>query len=173
PASVAFLSATSSQGSCANAGGTVTCNLGTVPVAGSVLVRIGVAPSTPGRVTNSVSVGTSSLDLVASNNLAVGVTDVQLPPLILTPPQDQTVTNGATVTFTATVSGTPPLAFQWQFNGVDLSGAINPSLTLSNVSLASAGSYRLRVTNNVGTASSAAALLTVVVSPVNHPPTIS
>src|SRR6266498_1991948 len=107
------------------------------------------------------------VDPFGTNNTSsvVAVTEVQLAPAILTAPQSQRVTNGAEVTFLASASGTPPLAYQWQFNGTDLPGATSVSLTLSNVTSASAGSYRLRVSNSVGSVFSAPALLTVLAPP--------
>ncbi len=60
------------------------------------------------------------------------------------------VTNGGIVTFAALASGPGPLAYQWQFNGVNVSGATNTSLTVSNLSSASAGTYRLVVTGPGG-----------------------
>jgi hypothetical protein len=52
-------------------------------------------------------------------------------PLILTQPISQTVTNAGTdVTFSVVASGAA--TYQWQLNGVDIFGATNSSLTLSN-----------------------------------------
>jgi hypothetical protein len=36
-----------------------------------------------------------------------------------------------------------PLTFQWQFDGADLAGAISNRLTLTNVTLADLGVYRV------------------------------
>ena len=74
-------------------------------------------------------------------------------------PASLIVTNGGIVTFAALASGPGPLAYQWQFNGVNVSGATNTSLTVSNLSSASAGTYRLVVTGPGGsiTSSNAAA----------------
>ena len=132
------------------------------------MVTIAVAPTVPGRATNSVIVSTRSIDLVSSNNSAIAVTDIQLAPAILLQPQSQSVTNGVSVsvTFTASASGTAPLTYQWQFNGTDLTGATGPTLILNNVSPASGGGYRLRVTNSVGSVFSATATLTVLSAPV-------
>jgi outer membrane protein assembly factor BamB len=83
------------------------------------------------------------------------------PPTITTPPQTQSVAYGASVTFSADASGTLPFSYQWQKNGADIAGATGASLVLSGVKPADGGLYRVRVSNSVGAATSAAATLTV------------
>lgn len=64
--------------------------------------------------------------------------------------------------FSVSASGTAPLAYQWRTNGVDLAGgASSPTLTLTNVTTANAGSYTVRVSNTGGSAVSDPATLTV------------
>jgi hypothetical protein len=84
------------------------------------------------------------------------------PPTIVTQPQSQTVTNGANVTFSVVVSGTPPLRFRWHKDGVPLPVATNSTLTLLNVNSSDAGVYFVIVSNSLGTATSSNAVLTVV-----------
>jgi hypothetical protein len=82
-------------------------------------------------------------------------------PAFTTQPQSQTVTAGGSVTFTAQATGTPAPTFQWTRNGTVLPGATSASLTLSSVQTGDAGSYAVVATNSAGTATSAAATLTV------------
>jgi hypothetical protein len=63
------------------------------------------------------------------------------PPAITSQSQNQTVTNGASVTFSVNATGTPPLNFQWQCNGTNLPGAVSSNLTLTGVTFAQAGFY--------------------------------
>ncbi len=51
---------------------------------------------------------------------AVAMVKVGLPPAIATQPSNQTATLGGVVTLNTTVSGTGPLAYQWQCNGTNL-----------------------------------------------------
>ena len=88
-----------------------------------------------------------------------------LSPFITSPPLDQTVTAGASVTLRATAIGTPAPAYQWQKNGVDVAGATFPALTFAAIILADAGRYSVTATNLAGTAS-AEATLTVRAAPV-------
>lgn len=57
---------------------------------------------------------------------------------------------GETVSVTATVSGSAPLAYQWQREGVDLPGASSPTLVLEDFAPGDAGAYTLRVTGACG-----------------------
>lgn len=79
-------------------------------------------------------------------------------PSITGQPASAVVTNGATVLFSATASGPGPLTYQWQLNGVNLSGATNSSLSVTNLAAASAGSYRLVVTGPGGSVTSSNAV---------------
>jgi hypothetical protein len=95
--------------------------------------------------------------------------NVIAPPSFTMLPTNQFVFAGANVTFTAATSGGLPQSFQWQKNGanltdgVNLSGSATLSLSLSNVTSASAGSYTLIASNIAGTATSAPpAVLTIL-----------
>ncbi len=78
-------------------------------------------------------------------------------------PTNQTVKVGSTVSFSATVTGSLPLYYQWYLTATNnpLAGATNSTLTLTNVQLANAGVYFMMVTNYLGSAVSTNALLTV------------
>ena len=82
-------------------------------------------------------------------------------PTFSSQPASQTVLQGSTVTLNPSVSGTAPITYQWNQNGLPLTGATNQSLTLTNVQATNAGSYTLTATNSIGGAVSSAAILTV------------
>ncbi len=89
------------------------------------------------------------------------------PPTIMTPPANQTVAVGQTATFSVTASGTAPLSYQWQNNGVDISGATSASYTTPAATTQDNGAqFRVVVSNSVGSATSNAATLTVDSPPV-------
>jgi hypothetical protein len=88
------------------------------------------------------------------------------PPAISSEPASQTVTLGTNVTFTVGATGSNPLGCQWRFNGTNLAGATNPSLSLTNVQTASAGAYDVVVSNTAGLAASAPATLAVTLPEV-------
>src|SRR5262245_12006238 len=62
-------------------------------------------------------------------------------PSLGTQPVDQFVRRGDTATLAVSAAGTPPLSFQWKFNGTDLPSATNSTLVLTNISPAQDGSY--------------------------------
>ena len=88
-------------------------------------------------------------------------------PVVINPPASRTNSPGTTATFTVTTSGTAPLSYQWLrnlaplANGGRISGATASTLAISNLQPADAGNYTVVVTNIVGAATSAVAVLTV------------
>jgi glucose/arabinose dehydrogenase len=101
---------------------------------------------------------------------AGSVFKVQFPanqvPSITMQPANQTVIEGQPVTFSVSANGTAPLAYQWQRNTVNISGANAPSYMISTTVLADNGAkFRCVVTNAFSTVTSSEATLTVLVDP--------
>src|SRR5208283_3804807 len=71
---------------------------------------------------------------------------------------------GATASFSVVAAGSHPFSYQWSFNGTNLMGANNSTLTLTNVQLSSAGSYAVVVTNAYGSVISSNAVLTASIA---------
>jgi len=86
-------------------------------------------------------------------------------PAIISGPASVTTNAEAPVAFEVTVVGSAPLAYQWQFDGLDVAGATGASLTISDAQATNAGSYTVVVTNLVGRVTSPVATLTVVLPP--------
>ena len=82
-------------------------------------------------------------------------------PKIPTPPTDQSVSVGATVTEQVFASGVGPLSYQWRFNDVEIVGAIKRTLILTNIQSTNAGGYSVVVANNSGSITSRVARLDV------------
>lgn len=83
-------------------------------------------------------------------------------PSIVTQPANQTVVVGKTATFTVVASGSEPLTYQWQRGTTAIMGATTATYTTPLTALADSGSsFRVVVTNSVGSAISNAATLTV------------
>jgi len=78
--------------------------------------------------------------------------------VIATPPLDQFVIAGSNATFTVDANGSTPLSYRWQFNGTNIAGATNGSLTVSDVQTANAGLYTVVVSNLVSVTSASASL---------------
>jgi hypothetical protein len=84
-------------------------------------------------------------------------------PSITIEPLGQVVVRGAEVTLKVAATDISPLKYQWQFNGVNLPGATNSTLTVPNVQASQAGQYVVVVSSDTGVTSPAAMLS--VISP--------
>jgi len=165
PAGTAFVSATTSQGSCGQNAGQVTCSLGFINSGSSVVVDLQLIAASAGTLVNTATASSVEADLDSSNNTRSEITSALAPALILTPPQNQTVIAGTTATFTVNAAGDGLLAYQWRRDGTDLPGQTGSTLTISNVQAIDAAGYSVRVSNPVSSAVSVAATLTVLVTP--------
>jgi len=66
--SVTFVSATSTQGACSQAGGVVTCSVGTMASGATVTITIVVRPTAVGTLGNNATVTSQTADPNAANN---------------------------------------------------------------------------------------------------------
>lgn len=103
---------------------------------------------------------TNACGQATSNNATVTVATA---PSISGHPSSAAVCSGQTQQFCVTASGSTPLTYQWERDGVNLGGATSSCYTASL-----AGTYRCTVTNSCGSVQSNAAVLTI-----NTAPTIS
>ncbi|MFM2082123.1 MAG: hypothetical protein RL380_814 [Verrucomicrobiota bacterium] len=103
-------------------------------------------------ITNSAGSVTSSVATLTVSNTA---------PSIATNPVALAIYTGETAAFSVVANGTAPLAYQWRFNGTNLSGATNDDYSFNNAQLTNAGNYTVIVTNAIGSVTSAVAALTV------------
>ncbi len=95
------------------------------------------------------------------DNVAIIPVPAGTAPFITSNPQPQLVSVGDSATFTAHAVGSPTLTYQWLKNGVAIDQATGTSFTLSNIQKVDEADYALKVTSEAGTATSAAAKLTV------------
>lgn len=106
---------------------------------------------------------TNALGAITSSNANLVVNSPI--PTILQQPQDLTLEQGASATFTANVLGAPSLVYQWYFGGSKIPGATSSVLNLASVQPLAAGLYSYIVTNKYGSVQSSNATLLV------NPPT--
>ncbi len=98
---------------------------------------------------------------------------VRAPAFIVTQPRDVQVrirpdTSAApttNATFSVLAVSSSPIRYQWRFNGQNLPGATNSTLTVTNVQLTNEGLYTAAVTDDAGTIFSAPALLQPWIAP--------
>ena len=113
-----------------------------------------------GGLNNVISIG-------AGADHALAVRTGPPTPVITLEPTDEYQVQGNSATFTARGAGLYGVTFQWQTNGVNLSGATSAALTLTNVQPpAQLASYRVIVGNEVGSIVSSNAHFYFVTSPV-------
>ncbi len=145
----------------------------TIPYTGTPVYTVWAAPTTTSTYT-----ATSTIAGCTSTATSV-ITVNQLPAITAQPlPATQTICPGFTVSYSVTATGAG-LTYQWQYNpgsgfvnlvnGGFISGATSTTLTIANVQVANAGSYRVIVS---GTCTPAATSNTVVLN-VGSAPTIS
>lgn len=102
-------------------------------------------------VTNSSGSATSTLARLT----------VLVPVTILLQPEPLVILPGERATFNVSATGSPPLGYQWRFNGLEISGATISTYSVASAVTADAGSYDVVVTNSVGSVTSSVAVLTV------------
>jgi hypothetical protein len=102
---------------------------------------------------------------VVSGNLPInGVAELILqggPPRIQVQPQGALVNRGATISLSVSATGASPLRYQWQRNGTNISGATRTGYQLMNAQYANSGTYRVVVTNLIGSVTSTGAVVVV------------
>ncbi|OMP79966.1 PQQ-dependent sugar dehydrogenase [[Flexibacter] sp. ATCC 35208] len=92
-------------------------------------------------------------------------------PVIVNQPQSQAIVTGDPVEFSVTSSGALPLTYQWQKNGVNISGATADTFVIAAVAASDSANYRCIVSNSAGRDTSDNAKLTILpfnARPVPH-----
>ena len=79
PSVLSYLSSTTTQGSCSEAGGTVSCLLGTMANAATATITILTFPGTPGVVTNTATVTADQADPNLANNTSTQTETITAP----------------------------------------------------------------------------------------------
>ena len=88
-----------------------------------------------------------------------------LSPNLTSPLASQTHCAGQSASFTVTATGTPPLNYQWLFDGSLMSGATNATLVISDLKMVHAGRYAVVVSNVAGSVTSPDVTLAVLPAP--------
>lgn len=105
--------------------------------------------------------------IFTSANLLGAIPAAPIAPHLLSQPQGAIRLQGDSVTFELLAFGSSPLRYQWRNNAVDLAGATNSSLTLTNLQVTDAGNYTAVLSNPGGSVASLVAQLTVTNPPVD------
>ncbi len=97
---------------------------------------------------------------------ALALRSGRVTPVITLSPTDQYQIAGGSATFTARGQGLAGVQYQWQFNGTNISGATNATVTPTNVNAATQGNYRVIVSDGNGSITSSNASFVLVTPPV-------
>jgi len=136
---------------------------------GTNLTILGALPSNAGNYQVIVANNFGSVTSVVAS------LSVRILPVITAQPQSQVSSAGSSVTFSVAAAGSPPLSYQWLFDGTNLtdgdgiSGSQSTNLTIADVLLSNAGSYSVIVANPFGSTNSVSAELSVVGPLTNGP----
>ena len=117
----------------------------------------------PGRTSHDLSLSSITATnqgayyAVASNSYgaatsAVAQLTVYLPPSLQAGLSNQVVDEGETIVLSVNATGTPPLAYSWNFNVTQLTNTV-AFLSLTNIIPAQSGYYSVTVTNQYGSIS--------------------
>ncbi len=129
----------------------------------------GILSGTPASGTG----GSYPITFTAANGVGTNATQsftltVDSVPAISTAPQNQTVSVGLPATFMVAATGSVPLTYQWQSNGLDIGGATSSTYTTPGTKATDNGTaFTVIVSNAVGSVTSSPATLSV-----NTPPSI-
>jgi hypothetical protein len=118
-----------------------------------------VSSSDQGTYTVTV---TNPYGSVTSSGAVLTVNQLLFPPNITSQPNSQSVDLGGSLSLSVSATGTPPLSYQWQFNGANIPAQTNASIALNNVSPADQGIYTVRISNPGGSTNSQPATVTVL-----------
>jgi len=80
--------------------------------------------------------------------------DLDLAPVIISPPGPRALFPGETLELSVLAFGSQPLAYQWFRNSEPIGGAIDSMLRITNITTDLAGSYAVRVSNDRGSTNS-------------------
>ncbi len=132
-------------------------------VSGSATTNLVINEVFAAELGNYSVVVTNLAGTVTSSNAVLSL--LPSPPMITGQPANQTTVAGEPAVFTVAAVGSQPFACQWLFNGTNLPGATNATLTLAGVQPFQAGVYRVVLTNDYGSAVSSNATLSVYTVP--------
>jgi len=128
--------------------GAPVLNVGGVTGAnGPTLSFASIQPSQAGGYSVIVS---NSVGSVVSSVAQLAVNPIKAGPIIVAQPQSVTVPSGQMEVLTVVATGSEPLAYQWQRNGLNVPGANASTLTINQPQASDAGDYRVVVSDIVG-----------------------
>jgi len=119
-------------------------------------------------ITNMQASDAGTYTVVASNCISMAtaqaVVSYGIPISISVPPLSQFAGPGTNVNLGVSLAGSGPISYTWQFDGANLGGETNATLTIPNMQASNAGTYTVVASNCVSVAS-AQAMVSYAVAP--------
>lgn len=182
PASFAFKSGNSTQGSVSHSGGAVTASIGNMTAGSRVTLTVTATATAPGGATNVATVSTTSVDYQPSNNTARASVWVNYPPTISAIADQVMLEDGLPLTVPFTIQDVETAAGSLTVTAT----SSNPGLVPNNLVPGGSGSSRTvtlsPVLNQNGTATitvfvadsqdTSTESFVLQVTPVNDPPVL-
>ena len=147
----------------------------------STLTNVGCGETTNYQLTGQPSIyipnvpaGQTNYIVVEGENGAMGTVHLNIflgnPVSISSPPQNQGAVLGSNVTLTVSAGGATPLSYFWQFDGTNIAGATNSTLSISNLQSSALGPYTVVVSNLVSEESAQAIVSLVYMPDITNQP---
>jgi len=172
PREVIFISSTPAG---TLSGTNLIVSLGTMDAGSNatVMIQVLVSNTAPGVLTNIARVGAASpTDPFKPNNSFTNLTLVNRQLAFASQPSSMVLCPGGNGVFSVTVTGSPPIVYQWFRDGVAIPGATNSQYSITNVTAGDAGNYFVTAMGPCNSATSQVAVLTVS-TPVSTTPLTS
>ena len=93
-------------------------------------------------------------------------TQTNIVPTVIQQPTNAVVIAGQPAAFSVTATGSTPIFYQWQFEGMTIAGANCSSYSIDSTAPTDAGNYSCVVTNSAGDTNSVVATLNIITNPV-------
>jgi len=124
-------------------------------------------------IANALSNNIGLYSVTISNNISVVTSDQETltlvyTPVVLIPPQDETIGVGENVTLSVSARGGRPLSYQWLLNSNAIPGATGTNYLISNAQTNQAGAYQVLVSNAFSTVLSPVANITVFAGAITN-----
>jgi hypothetical protein len=129
------------------------------PVANGTARTFALTNATPANSGPYFVVITNSAGSITSSVAQISVQPIPKVPIITYQPRSQTLPEGYGVKLAVAAMGEAPLSYQWKFNGSDLAGQTNSTLSIPAFGQTNAGPYVVTVSNGHGSDSSLPAVL--------------
>ncbi len=129
-------------------------------------------PAVSSLNSGTYTVAVNNIVGIAETSNPARVTILTLPSITVQTQENQTAKRDLSATFFVAAAGSPPLSYQWRKDGVPIVGGTAATLTVGRAQEADAGSYDVLVSNPLGSVTSEARKLSVILPPtiVSQPP---